>query len=89
MRRLFDLRAFSINLVLDIEIVVVGTEFTARRESREAVEKLLDADQWMIICNVATKTLHWDLVGCLYFIRNCSLISFSVGSRAFHLFPCH
>jgi hypothetical protein len=70
-------RASSINAVLDLETIAVDTQFTATRESREVVERLLDADRWMIVRNVVTNVLHWDLVGFhSKFYSGCSLIPF-------------
>ncbi|KAF9531952.1 polysaccharide lyase family 8 protein [Crepidotus variabilis] len=49
------------NDILDIELVSAGTTYAASTNSQKAFGTLYDADRWMVIQNVMTGVLHWDL----------------------------
>ncbi|KAN0135704.1 polysaccharide lyase family 8 protein [Lactarius tabidus] len=47
--------------VLELQIDAAGTQYAANTTSQVAFETLIDGDQWMIVRNVQTDVLHWDL----------------------------
>ncbi|KAF8271482.1 galactose mutarotase-like domain-containing protein [Lactarius quietus] len=47
--------------VLELQIDAARTQYAANTTSQGAFETLIDGDQWMIVRNVKTDVLHWDL----------------------------
>ncbi len=58
---------YSSNDAIDLEILALGTEFSAGDSARTALDTLFAGDQWMVFFNAVSKVLYWDFVRELSF----------------------